>query len=70
MLAKFEQNWIKPDYFLTIVDKVLVPFWKTFLYLKQLFDAKSLIQRLPSFSVPKMSANREVSLYVFNDVFV
>ena len=33
---------------------VLTPFWKTFLWLKQLFDAKILIQRLSSFSVPKL----------------
>ena len=28
---------------LTIFDKVLTPFWKTFLWLKQLFDAKLLV---------------------------
>ena len=33
----FDQKW------LTIFDKVLTPFWKTFLWLKQLFDAKILI---------------------------
>ena len=48
MLATFEQNrlvqtiiffafWQKK--WLTIFDKVLTPFWKTFLWLKQLFDA-------------------------------
>ena len=30
----FDKKW------LTIFDKVLTPFWKTFLWLKQLFDAK------------------------------
>ena len=39
---------------LTIFDKKLTPFWKTFLWLKQLFDAKILIQRLSSFRVPKL----------------
>ena len=33
----FDKKW------LTIIDKVLAPFWKTFLWLKQLFDAKLLI---------------------------
>ena len=46
----FDKKW------LTIFDKVLTPFWKTFLWLKQLFDAKILIQRLSSFSVPKITA--------------
>ena len=31
-------------FYLTIIDKVLTPFWKTFLlWLKKLFDAKILI---------------------------
>ena len=34
----FDRKW------LTIFDKVLTPFWKMFLWLKQLFDAKILIQ--------------------------
>ena len=38
----------------TIFNKVLTPFLKTFPWLKQLFDAKQLIQRLSSFSVPKL----------------
>ena len=55
MLAKFEQNRIVRTIqnlvffdkkWLTIFDKVLTPFWKTFLWLKQLFDVKLLIQRL------------------------
>ena len=29
--------------FKTIFNKALIPFWKTFLYLKQLFNAKLLI---------------------------
>ena len=53
----FDQKW------LIFFDNVLTPFWKTFLLLKQLFDAKLLIQRLSSFS-------REVSLHVFNDVYM
>ena len=49
MLVKFEQNRIVRTTqnfelfvkkWLTISDKVLTPLWKTFLYLKQLFDAK------------------------------
>ena len=48
MLAKFEQNPMVQtvqnfDLFdkkwLTIFDKGLTPFWRTFLRLKQLFDA-------------------------------
>ena len=69
MLVKFEQNrmvgiiqnfvffdkkWLK------IFDKVLTPLWKTFLRLKLLLDAKILIQRLSSFSVPKIMALRHV----------
>ena len=41
---KFEQNFeIFDKRWLTIFDKVLSPFWKTFLCLKQWFDAKVLI---------------------------
>ena len=39
----FDKKW------LTIIDKVLTPFWKTFPWLKQLFNAKLLTSRLPSF---------------------
>ena len=55
MLVKFEQNRMVRTIqnfvlfdkkWLTIFNKVLTPFWKTFLWLKQLFDAKMLIQRL------------------------
>ena len=41
----------------TIFDKASTPFWNMFLYLKQMFDAKVLIRRLPSFSVPKNYGN-------------
>ena len=34
-----------------------MPFWKVFLQLEQLFDAKVLIKRLPSFCVPKITGN-------------
>ena len=53
MLVKFEQNRmvrtiqnvvLLDKKWLTIFDKVLTPFWKTFLCLKQLFDAKISIQ--------------------------
>ena len=49
MLVKFEQNrmvWTIQNFelfdkkWLTSFDKVLMPFWKTFLWLKQLFEAK------------------------------
>ena len=69
MLVKFEQyrmvrtiqSFVLFDKkCLTIFGKVLTPFWKTFLWLKQLFDAKTLIQRLSSFSVPKITALRYV----------
>ena len=52
--ALFDKKW------LIIFDKVLTPFWETFLWPKQLFDAKILIQRLSSFSVPKITAFRHV----------
>ena len=51
MLVKFEQNHMVrtiQNYvlfdkkWLTVFDKVLTPFWKMFLLLKQLFDAKLL----------------------------
>ena len=53
MLAKLEQNRMVRNIqnfvvfdkkWSTIFDKVLTPFWKTFLWLKQLFDAKILIK--------------------------
>ena len=52
MLVKFEQNRMVQTIqnvelfdqkWLTIFDKVLTPFWKTFLWQKQLFDAKTSI---------------------------
>ena len=52
MLVEVEQNrlvWTIQNFelfdkkWLAIFDKVLTPFWKTFLQLKQLFDAKLLI---------------------------
>ena len=36
------------------------PFLKTFLQLKQLFDSKKSVWRLPSFSVPKITVVRHV----------
>ena len=51
MLLKIEQNRVvqtmqnfeifdkKRNVFKAIFDKALTPFWKTFIYLKQLFDA-------------------------------
>ena len=66
-LVKFEQMvWSKPYKILcflkwtTFFDKVLTPFKKTFLWLTQLFDARILIQRLPFFMVPKITALRYV----------
>ena len=44
----------------TIFDKASTPFWNMFLKLKQMFDAKVLIKRLPSFSVPKITVIRHV----------
>ena len=35
--------WAFDEKWLTIFDKVLTPFWKAFLWLKQLFDAELLI---------------------------
>ena len=52
MLVKFEQNPMVQTLqnfelfdkkWLITFDKVLTPFWKTFLWLKQWFDAKLLI---------------------------
>ena len=43
-----------------LFDKVLTPFWKTSLWLKQLFDAKLSMQRLSFFSVPKITIIRHV----------
>ena len=67
MLLKFEQNRmvqtiqnfeIFDKKWLTICDKVLTPFRKTFLWLKQLFDAKIFIYWQLSFSVPKIKVVR------------
>ena len=67
MLVQFEQNRVvqttrnyelfdkKIGFFKTIFDKALMPFWKIFLQLKQLFNAKLFISRLSSFSVPKIT---------------
>ena len=65
---KFEQNCMvqttrnfelfdkKPGAFKNRFDKALTPrIWKTFLWLKQFLNAKLLISRLPSFSVPKIT---------------
>ena len=72
MLVKCEQNRMvqttrnfelfdkKIGFLKTIFDKALTPFWETFLYLKQLFNAKLLIFRLPSFSIPKITVVRHV----------
>ena len=46
--------------FKSIFDKLLTPFSKTFLWLKQLLDAKLLIRRLPSISVSKITVVRHV----------
>ena len=52
MLMKFEQNCMVQTIqnfvlfdkkWLTFFDKVLMPVWKMFLWLKQLFDVKLLI---------------------------
>ena len=64
MLVNFEQNRMVRtiqnfELFdkksLTIFDKVTKPFWKTFLWQELQFDAKLLIWRLSSFSVPKFT---------------
>ena len=46
---------------LTVFDKALMLFWKTCLHLKQLFDARLLIWKQPSFSVPKITVLLEVA---------
>ena len=62
MLVKFDQNRMVrtvqnfdlfDEKWLTIFDKGLTPFWKTFLCLKQLFDDKPLSQILYHLSVFK-----------------
>ena len=71
MLLKFEQNLMiqstrhfelfmkkkqtKNRFSKTIFDKALAIFWKTFPWLKQLFNAKLMISRLPSVSVSKLT---------------
>ena len=59
MLVKFEQNCMIQttqnfELFKQVFDKVLRPFQKTFLLLKQLFTARLLICRLLYFGVPKI----------------
>ena len=65
MLVKFEQNhmvqtrnfelfdWKKKMFFKTTFDKTLMPFWKTFLSLKQLFDAKVINLKTTIFQFSK-----------------
>ena len=72
MLVKFEQNLMvqttrnfelfdkKIWVFKTIFDNALKPFWKTFLKLKQLINAKLLISRLPSVSILKITVVQNV----------
>ena len=69
ILVNFEQNRmvrtiqnfeVFHEKWLTIFDKGLTPFWMTFLWVKKIFDAKLLIQRLSSFSVPKFTVIRHV----------
>ena len=48
---KYTNFWAfdkKPGFLKNISDKALTPIWKTFMYLKQLLNAKLLISRLPS----------------------
>ena len=54
--AKFWAFWQKER--LTIFDKALMLFWKTYLHLKQLFDTRLLIWRQLSFSVPKIAVHQ------------
>ena len=70
MLVKFEQNRMvqttrkfelfdqKKCFLKTIFDKALAQLWKTFLYLKQLFNVNLSILRLPSVSVPRIALVR------------
>ena len=58
--TKFWAFWQKSEVSKTIFDKALTPFWKTFLWLKQLFNAKLFISRLPSFSVPTITVVQHV----------
>ena len=62
MLVEFEQNFMVRTLqnFVLFDKKWLTIFEKMFLWLKQLFDSKILIQRLSSFSVPKITALRHV----------
>ena len=57
---KFELLDKKLSSFKTKFDKALTPFCKTFLWLKQLFDGKLLIFRLPFFGVPKFMVIQHV----------
>ena len=58
--VKFEQNRNTkyPEFWGKNGGKVLTPFWKTFLWHKQMFDVKVLIERLSSFIVPKIMVVR------------
>ena len=59
--TKFWAFWPKKNgVFKTIFEEELMPLWKTFLWLKQLFNAKPLISRLPSFCVPKTMVVRHL----------
>ena len=46
-----------------IFDKALTPFWKTFLQVKHLFDAKLLISTPPSFSVPQITVVQTINFH-------
>ena len=50
----------KKTVFKTIVDKALMPFWKMFMQLKQLFNAQLLISILPPSSAPIITVVRYV----------
>ena len=57
-LTKFWALWPKKTLFFKIIfDKALTYFLEDVLYLKQLFTAKLLNWRLPSFSVPKIMSD-------------
>ena len=45
---------------LAIFEKAFTPFWKTFLWHKQWFDVKVLIERLSYFIVPNITLVRHV----------
>ena len=71
MLVKFEQNrmaettqylehLIEKYVFLTIFDKALTPFLEDVSVAETIFNAKVLIYRLPSLSVPNITVVRHV----------